>query len=98
MGLAEKRRCLEPVLTTPLSCGKPGHPPSHRLGAVTGSCHCDSTADGTRVVDRHGRFATFNRQFVTMWRIPKAIIDARCERQRAGERCEEMDVPTCDPR
>src|SRR5712691_4458275 len=42
----------------------------------------DSTADGILVVDRHGRFATFNRQFVTLWRIPKAIIDAR-DRDRA---------------
>src|SRR5258705_2318972 len=42
----------------------------------------DSTADGILVVDRHGRFATFNRLFVTMWRIPRAIIDAM-DRDRA---------------
>ena len=42
----------------------------------------DSTADGILVVDRHGRLTTFNRQFVTMWRIPRAIIDTR-DRDRA---------------
>jgi PAS domain S-box-containing protein len=33
----------------------------------------DSTADGILVVDRHGRIATSNQQFATMWRIPSAI-------------------------
>ncbi|OFV90069.1 MAG: hypothetical protein A3H95_16930 [Acidobacteria bacterium RIFCSPLOWO2_02_FULL_64_15] len=37
----------------------------------------DSTADGLMVVDRHRRIATFNQQFVKMWRIPKAIVDSR---------------------
>lgn len=37
----------------------------------------DSTADGILVVDRHGRIATFNQQFVEMWRIPRAIVDSR---------------------
>ena len=37
----------------------------------------NSTTDGVLVVDRQGRIATFNRWFVDMWRIPKAIVEAR---------------------
>jgi signal transduction histidine kinase len=34
----------------------------------------ESTADGILVVDRHGKVATYNKKFVTMWRIPEAVI------------------------
>jgi PAS domain S-box-containing protein len=34
----------------------------------------DSTTDGILVVDRHGKIATYNRQFAEMWRIPDSIL------------------------
>ncbi len=37
----------------------------------------DSTADGILVVDRAGRIVSFNQRFVTLWRIPRSIIDQR---------------------
>lgn len=39
----------------------------------------ESTADGILVVDREGKWVTFNQQFVDMWRIPEAIVDSRDE-------------------
>jgi two-component system, cell cycle sensor histidine kinase and response regulator CckA len=37
----------------------------------------DSTAEGILVVDLKGRIVTCNKRFVTMWRIPQTVIDAR---------------------
>jgi len=37
----------------------------------------DATADGILVVDSAGRFASFNRNFVDMWRIPDSIALSR---------------------
>jgi diguanylate cyclase (GGDEF)-like protein/PAS domain S-box-containing protein len=37
----------------------------------------DSTADGILVVDRDGRMTSFNEQFVSMWRLPRDILEDR---------------------
>jgi PAS domain S-box-containing protein len=37
----------------------------------------ESTADGLLVVDRAGKFVTFNRKFVKMWRVPKSIVRSK---------------------
>jgi len=37
----------------------------------------DSTSEGLLVVDLNGRIVTCNKRFVTMWRIPQEVIDAR---------------------
>ena len=37
----------------------------------------ESTADGILVVDGEGKIAAFNQRFVTMWQIPKNIIESR---------------------
>ncbi len=37
----------------------------------------DATADGILVVDSDGRFASFNRTFVEMWRLPDSIVVGR---------------------
>ncbi|MEO6569417.1 MAG: two-component regulator propeller domain-containing protein [Opitutaceae bacterium] len=42
----------------------------------------ESTVDGILVVDRQGKVTIFNHQFADMWRIPRAILDAR-EDERA---------------
>lgn len=41
----------------------------------------ESTADGILVVDKDGKFAGFNQQFVRMWHIPQAIIDSKDDNQ-----------------
>jgi PAS domain S-box-containing protein len=37
----------------------------------------ESTADGLLVVDGAGRIVLFNEHFVTLWRIPQNVLDAR---------------------
>ena len=37
----------------------------------------ESTADGILVVDSKGKIATFNQRFLTMWQIPRDIIESR---------------------
>jgi hypothetical protein len=37
----------------------------------------ETTADGILVVDEAGRIATYNRQFVEMWRIPEEVVASR---------------------
>jgi diguanylate cyclase (GGDEF)-like protein/PAS domain S-box-containing protein len=37
----------------------------------------DSTADGILVVDNEGRIATFNKKFLSMWRIPESLTAQR---------------------
>jgi PAS domain S-box-containing protein len=37
----------------------------------------ESTADGILVVDREGKFVSFNQKFVEMWRVPQGIVDSR---------------------
>ncbi|MCI0412464.1 EAL domain-containing protein [bacterium] len=39
----------------------------------------ESTADGILVVDREGKWMTYNQRFVDLWRIPEAIVDSRDE-------------------
>jgi diguanylate cyclase (GGDEF)-like protein/PAS domain S-box-containing protein len=39
----------------------------------------ESTADGILVVDRDGKWMTFNQHFVDMWKIPEPIVDSRDE-------------------
>ncbi len=39
----------------------------------------ESTADGILVVDREGKWMTYNQRFVDMWRIPEGIVDSRDE-------------------
>ncbi len=34
----------------------------------------ESTADGILVVDLQGRITSYNRKFVTMWRLPEAVL------------------------
>ncbi len=37
----------------------------------------ESTADGILVVDRKGKITAFNQRFLTMWQIPKDIMESR---------------------
>jgi PAS domain S-box-containing protein len=37
----------------------------------------ESTADGILVVDDAGRIVLFNDRFITLWRIPQEVLDAR---------------------
>jgi signal transduction histidine kinase/ActR/RegA family two-component response regulator len=37
----------------------------------------DSTAEGLLVVDLAGRIVSFNKRFVSLWNIPRAILDSR---------------------
>ena len=37
----------------------------------------ESTGDGILVVDESGRWESFNRNFVEMWRIPEEIVESR---------------------
>ncbi|HEY4491223.1 MAG TPA: GAF domain-containing protein, partial [Acidobacteriota bacterium] len=39
----------------------------------------ESTADGILVVDQEGKWISFNKKFVEMWRIPEAIVNSRDE-------------------
>jgi len=39
----------------------------------------ESTADGLLVVDREGKWMTYNQHFVDMWRIPEPIVNSRDE-------------------
>jgi two-component system cell cycle sensor histidine kinase/response regulator CckA len=37
----------------------------------------DSISEGLLVVDRGGRIVSFNKRFVSLWRIPQEVLDAR---------------------
>src|SRR6185436_875757 len=37
----------------------------------------ESTADGLLVVDRAGRIVSFNERFLSLWRIPRKILEER---------------------
>jgi PAS domain S-box-containing protein len=41
----------------------------------------EATADGILVVDKEGRIAGFNQNFVQMWRIPEAVIASKDDNQ-----------------
>ena len=37
----------------------------------------ESTTDGILVTDGHGKVTDFNEQFVTMWQLPREVLDTR---------------------
>lgn len=41
----------------------------------------DSTADGVLVVDQNGKFLSFNRRFVEMWRVPDPVAASGDEKK-----------------
>lgn len=41
----------------------------------------ESTADAILVVDASGKIASFNAQFVEMWKIPQSVVESRDDRQ-----------------
>jgi diguanylate cyclase (GGDEF)-like protein/PAS domain S-box-containing protein len=45
------------------------------------SATLESTADGILVVDRNGKIATYNRKFLSLWRIPAAAAGVADDRQ-----------------
>ena len=45
------------------------------------SATLESTADGILVVDRRGKIVTFNRKFLSLWRIPDAVASEADDRQ-----------------
>ncbi len=45
------------------------------------SATLESTADGILVVDRRGKIATYNRKFLSLWRIPDTVASMADDRQ-----------------
>ena len=41
----------------------------------------ESTTDGILVIDEHGRVATFNENFLRMWRVPRRMVEAGGSRE-----------------
>ena len=53
----------------------------------------ESTADGILVVDREGRFVTFNRRFVEMWGFSREIVEAGDDGQAIEMALEQLHRP-----
>lgn len=45
------------------------------------SATLDSTGDGILVVNTEGKIASFNKEFLAMWRIPDSVIETRDDEQ-----------------
>ncbi len=48
------------------------------------SATLEATADGILVVDRQGKIVSYNRQFVTLWRIPESIMQLQDDEKALG--------------
>ena len=53
----------------------------------------ESTADGLLVVDRHGRFSTYNRRFAELWRLPASILDSGDDAQALAAVLDQLSDP-----
>jgi PAS domain S-box-containing protein len=53
----------------------------------------DSTADGILVVDREGRFASYNRRFLELWRIPESIARSGSDDQALAFVLDQLQDP-----
>jgi len=60
---------------------------------ATLSATLKSTADGILVVDHLGRIASFNDQFIEMWRIPDHIVASRDNNQILGVITKQLSDP-----
>lgn len=54
----------------------------------------ESTADGILVVDREGKIVSFNGQFVTMWQLPRTIVDSRDDHRALEFVLDQLHEPT----
>jgi signal transduction histidine kinase/CheY-like chemotaxis protein len=53
----------------------------------------DSTSEGLLVVDRKGRIVSFNKRFVSLWSIPKSILDSRDDEQALSHVLGQLQEP-----
>lgn len=53
----------------------------------------ESTADGLLIVDHAGRIVSFNERFVSLWRIPRAILDARSDEAALAHALDQLKGP-----
>jgi diguanylate cyclase (GGDEF)-like protein/PAS domain S-box-containing protein len=53
----------------------------------------ESTADGILVVDREGKWMTYNRHFMETWRIPEYVIESREEKMMLPFVLDQMKDP-----
>ncbi|MDQ7784426.1 MAG: PAS domain S-box protein [Desulfomonilaceae bacterium] len=53
----------------------------------------ESTADGILVVDREGKIASYNHEFLKMWRIPKNVVETRTDEEALGFVLDQLKDP-----
>lgn len=53
----------------------------------------ESTADGLLVVDRDGRILSYNQKFLTMWRIPEAVLAERSDKLALDQAVSQLKDP-----